>query len=67
MGTQSNSNESVGSTRDTKDPQYPHLDRYEDHSETIKEVLKEKGYSDEEAEQFLDDATTDTLGRNRRT
>ncbi|UZV39971.1 hypothetical protein LPP2_g03 [Leptolyngbya phage LPP-2, strain SPI] len=67
MGTQSNSNESVGSTRDTKDPQYPHLDRYHDHSETIKDVLKEKGFSDDEAEQFLDDATTDRLGRNRRT
>lgn len=60
-------NDSLGTTRDSKDPQYPHQDRYTDHSETIKEHLMEKGYTEEEAEEFLDDATTDRLGRNRKT
>ncbi len=56
-----------GSYRDNKDPLYPHEDRYVDHTDELLDILKDHGYTDEEAERWLDDVTTDDKGRNRKT
>ena len=51
------------SYRDNKDPVYPHEDRYHDSSEELLDILKEHGYTEEQARDWLTETTTDKKGR----